>query len=245
MTRPAAALAFALLCTSVEAREVVTRVNPRTPAGVSDVLAGAYITARLFVRAAGSVERVDISHWSTTNRTRVDPASFKDAHQAALTLFGDAVRQAARQWTFAPAGTPSTEVVGFAFDTSTTTVGRALRRVTPTFVTQWFSDWLNTPAPPVRVGGQIAAPPKVTDRAPMYPGRAGELTGPRSVVLDIQTRRNGSVAHAHILTSAPGFDQYAIDAALGWKYAPLRVDGTAAEAVMTVSVEFAEPRAAR
>src|SRR5439155_1962264 len=109
----------------------------------------------------------------------------------------------------------STDVV-FAFAAPSaggSMIQRAARIVLPAAVLDWFdARWNSTP---IRIGNVVTAPRRLFNTTPIYPGRTGESTASGDVVVELQTRRDGSVANARIVRSVPLFDRYALDAALG------------------------------
>jgi TonB family protein len=225
-----------------EPRAVVTRVNAAFPSGAPSSVAGAYVTVELTVSPGGDVVDVRRSNWSirpdSSRPSRVE-------HERALGLFSAAAIDAARRWKFAAGDRSTTTEVAFAFGaTMRDSVVRLVRLLTPRSAGDWIdARWNATTS--VRVGGDIAPPRKVVDTRPLHPGRIGDAPISGDVVVEVQTRRDGSVGSACVLRSIPALDHYALDAALGWKYQPLRVNGTAVQAVMIETVHFTPPVAQR
>ncbi|MDA1306318.1 MAG: TonB family protein [Acidobacteria bacterium] len=102
---------------------------------------------------------------------------------------------------------------------------------------------LRTPPPPieqapVRVGGEIEAPTRVTYRAPIYPqvAIAARLEG--TVLLEATIDATGVVRNVTVLRSVPMLDRAAIEAVQQWRYTPTRLNGQAVPVIMTVTVTF-------
>lgn len=223
-----------------ESPAVVTRVNAAFPSGASSSVAGAYITVQVTVSPSGDVIDAQRSNWSAT--ASGSGRSWRMEHDRALRLFSVAAIDAARRWKFAAADHPTQTEVAFAFGaTMHDSVARLVRLLTPRSFADWFDARWNTPTVPVHVGGAIEPPRKLADARPLHPGRTGDSSVSGDVVLEVQTRKDGSVGSACVLRSIPALDHYALDAALGWKYEPLRVSGTAVEAVMIETVHFTPP----
>jgi TonB family protein len=226
-----------------QSRAALTRVNATYPSGVPSSVVGAYITVTLTVSPSGAVTDVQRSNWST--RSNSEPSSrsmLASEHDRALRKFSSAAIEAARRWTFAPADVTSTTEVAFAFGaTMRGSVTRLVRLLTPAGFADWIDSWWNPLVSPVHVDGHHMAPRKVVDVRPLYPGQTGESSVSGDVVLEVQTRKDGSVGSARVLRSIPKLDHYALDAALGWKYEAVRVDGAPVEAVITETVHFTPP----
>jgi TonB family protein len=91
---------------------------------------------------------------------------------------------------------------------------------------------------PVRVGGSIKEPIKITHVPPVYPeiAQAARIQG--VVILEILIGEDGAVQEAKILRPAPMLDQAALEAVLRWKYTPTLLNGQPVPVVMTVTVTF-------
>lgn len=226
-----------------QSHAVLTRVNATYPSGVPSFVVGAYITVRVTVSPSGDVTDVQRSNWSAGFSGEPSSRSmFGREYDRALGLFSSAAIEAARKWKFAPAAVASTTEVAFAFGaTMRGSVTRLVRLLTPPGFADWIDSWWNPPVSAVRVDGHRVAPRKIVDVRPLSPGRTGESSVSGDVVLEVQTRKDGSVGSACVLRSIPTLDHYALDAALGWKYEPVRVDGAPVEAVMTETVHFTPP----
>jgi TonB family protein len=85
-------------------------------------------------------------------------------------------------------------------------------------------------------------PVPVATTRPSYPPRA-LMSG--VVLVEVRVAPSGDVAEAKVISSAPSFDQPALDAALQWKFRPGRVRGAAVEAFAYIAFGFAQPITSR
>jgi len=94
------------------------------------------------------------------------------------------------------------------------------------------------PAAPVRVGGEIRPPQKVTDVAPSYPpiARAAHVEG--IVILEAVIGEDGAVRDVRVLRSIPLLNDAAIEAVRQWRFTPTLLNGQPVPIVMTVTVAF-------
>jgi protein TonB len=94
------------------------------------------------------------------------------------------------------------------------------------------------PPQPVRVGGEIRPPQRVTDVAPVYPtiARAAHVEG--IVILEAVIGEDGAVRDVRVLRSLPLLDAAAIDAVRQWRFTPTLLNGQPVPVVMTVTVAF-------
>ena len=91
---------------------------------------------------------------------------------------------------------------------------------------------------PVRVGGNIPTPTKITDARPHYPEEAIKARVSGMVVLEAIIAPDGSVHSAKVLRSIPLLDEPAIEAVKQWRYEPTYLNGVAVPVIMTVTVNF-------
>jgi TonB family protein len=108
---------------------------------------------------------------------------------------------------------------------------RASLGITPTFAAQ---------APPVRVGGQIAAPRRTKAVQPACPGIPIGAGG--VVLIEATLGPDGLIKDAKILRSIDGrpeFGQSAIAAVRQWEYTPTRLNNVPIAVIVTVSVVYA------
>lgn len=91
---------------------------------------------------------------------------------------------------------------------------------------------------PVRVGGDIDAPARISYTAPVYPqvAIAARLEG--TVILEATIDAQGVVQNVTVLRSMPMLDRAAIEAVQQWRYTPTRLNGQAVPVIMTVTVTF-------
>jgi len=94
------------------------------------------------------------------------------------------------------------------------------------------------PAAPVRVGGNIRPPQKVTDVAPVYPQLARLAHVEGVVILEAVIGEDGAVRDVRILRSIPLLDDAAKEAVRQWRFTPTLLNGEAVPVVMTVTVAF-------
>lgn len=97
------------------------------------------------------------------------------------------------------------------------------------------------PPPPqraVRPGGEIRAPAKVFDVAPVYPALARQARVQGVVIIEATIGIDGHVEQARVLRSIPLLDDAALTAVRQWRYTPTLLNGTPVPLVMTVTVNF-------
>jgi protein TonB len=94
------------------------------------------------------------------------------------------------------------------------------------------------PPEPVRVGGNIQAPTKVTNVDPRYPPVAQAARVQGVVILEAVIGPDGRVTDVKVLRSVPLLDEAAIDAVRQWAYTPTLLNGVAVPVIMTVTVNF-------
>ena len=97
-----------------------------------------------------------------------------------------------------------------------------------------------TPAAPVRVGGSVRVPRKVTHVAPVYPVAMQSAGMAGTVPLEAVIGRDGSVSSVRVLSAQvhPDLAGAAMDAVRQWRYSPTLLNGVPVEVTMTVSVSF-------
>jgi TonB family protein len=91
---------------------------------------------------------------------------------------------------------------------------------------------------PLRVGGNIRPPTKITDVKPVYPPIAQSARIQGVVVVEALVDDQGNVVNARVVRSIPLLDAAALEAVSKWKYAPADVDGRLVAVVMTVTTNF-------
>lgn len=108
-------------------------------------------------------------------------------------------------------------------------------------------DTLAPPPPPppaeqptrtVRPGGEVRAPQKIHDVAPVYPAIAQAARVQGVVIIQATIGVDGQVVDATVLRSVPLLDQAALEAVRQWRYTATRLNGQPVAVVMTVTVNF-------
>lgn len=112
------------------------------------------------------------------------------------------------------------------------------RMTTPPGSRAQFTGDYPPPTAPVRVGGTIATPRKITDARPVLSAWAARTDVRGVVIVDIVIGADGAVSDAKILRSIPLFDQAALDAVRQWRYEPTQLNGRPVPVIMTVTVAF-------
>lgn len=102
---------------------------------------------------------------------------------------------------------------------------------------------LSTPPPPrrqdpVRVGGDVKPPERLSYRPPVYPHIAVAARVEGTVILEATIDANGVVQNVTVLRSVPMLDRAAVEAVQQWRYTPTRLNGQAVPVIMTVTVTF-------
>jgi TonB family protein len=90
----------------------------------------------------------------------------------------------------------------------------------------------------VRVGGDIKAPAKIKNVAPVYPEAAKKAGRQGVVIIEAKIDRAGIVADAQILRSVPMLDVAALEAVSQWKFTPTLLNGVPVPVIMTVTTNF-------
>jgi TonB family protein len=93
---------------------------------------------------------------------------------------------------------------------------------------------------PVRVGGNIRAPRKLKNVAPVYPERMRDAGLEAVVQVEAIIGRDGSVGSARVVSASihPDFALGAIDAVRQWRFEPTLLNGKPVDVVMTVTIAF-------
>ena len=94
------------------------------------------------------------------------------------------------------------------------------------------------PTGPVRVGGNIKAPTKLSNVAPAYPPMAKQARVEGTVILEATISPQGRVTDVKVLRGIPLLDNAALDAVKQWHYSPTLLNGTPVPVIMTVTVNF-------
>ena len=95
------------------------------------------------------------------------------------------------------------------------------------------------PAPgPVRPGGDIKPPTRITYFAPTYPSLAKSARIEGTVYLEATIDAEGVVRDVRVLRSIPLLDDAAKAAVSQWRYTPTKLNGVAVPVILTVTVTF-------
>ncbi len=95
------------------------------------------------------------------------------------------------------------------------------------------------PTGPVRVGGDVAAPKKISAPQPQYTeiARKARITG--VVIVEAIIDKQGNVTNVKILKGLPmGLDQAAADAIKKWKFEPATLNGKPVAVIYNLTVNF-------
>jgi protein TonB len=91
---------------------------------------------------------------------------------------------------------------------------------------------------PVRVGGAVKPPVRVTAVAPTYPPVAKQARTQGVVILETTIGADGKVKATKVVKSVPMLDDAAQDAVKKWEYQPTLVDGKPTPVIMVIPVNF-------
>lgn len=91
----------------------------------------------------------------------------------------------------------------------------------------------------VRIGDGVTSPAKLVDVRPVYPPAAKESKVQGVVTLEVLIGHDGKVERALVRRSVPELDQAALDAVRQWVFAPTRINGEPAKAIVTATIKFA------
>ena len=94
------------------------------------------------------------------------------------------------------------------------------------------------PTDPIRVGGDIVPPTRISYAPPVYPPIAVQAKVDGTVELEAVIDAAGAVTDVRVLRSIPLLDRAAIEAVRRWRYTPARLNGVPVAVVMTVKVTF-------
>jgi len=93
-------------------------------------------------------------------------------------------------------------------------------------------------ARPLKIGGKIRAPQRLSAAPPIYPPIAQSARVAGLVILEALIDVNGRVADVRVLKSIPLLDAAAVDAVRTWRYTPTLLNGVPVSVLMTVTVNF-------
>ncbi|NQW03965.1 MAG: M56 family metallopeptidase [Acidobacteria bacterium] len=152
---------------------------------------------------------------------------------------------AVSQWKFSPIllngqAVPAimTVTVNFRLDADGNPVPQPLPPDPPTQVDQQDPLIWSPGDQPLRIGGEIKAPQKIKDVAPVYPQDAKEARVSGIVILEIQLDADGRVTDAKVIRPVAMLSDAAVDAVLQWEFTPTLHNGQPVPVIMTVTVNF-------
>jgi protein TonB len=92
---------------------------------------------------------------------------------------------------------------------------------------------------PLRVGGDVARPEKISGPPPVYTELARKARLQGMVIVEAIINTQGNVVDARILKGMPmGLDQAALDAVERWKFKPATLEGKPVKVYYTLAVNF-------
>jgi protein TonB len=94
------------------------------------------------------------------------------------------------------------------------------------------------PEGPVRLGGQIKAPRRLVNVAPVYPSIAQQSRVEGEVVIEAVIGEDGRVRDARVTSGRPLLNDAALTAVRQWVFTPTTLNGEAVAVIMTVTVVF-------
>jgi protein TonB len=93
-------------------------------------------------------------------------------------------------------------------------------------------------AVPVRVGGTVREPRRLTAVPPVYPELALKARLQGTVIIEATVNERGRVVNATLLQGLPMLTEAALEAVKKWTYTPTLVNGIPTPIIMTVTVHF-------
>jgi protein TonB len=94
------------------------------------------------------------------------------------------------------------------------------------------------PAAPIRPGGNVKPPDRISYVKPDYPPIAVSARVSGSVIIEAIIGTDGVVRDARVLRSIPLLDDAALRAVRQWRYTPTTLNGVPVAVIMTVTVTF-------
>jgi len=94
------------------------------------------------------------------------------------------------------------------------------------------------PVAPLRVGGVIREPRRVSAVPPVYPDLAVKARMQGTVVVEATINERGRVVTVNLVQGAPLLTDAALEAVKKWVYTPTLVNGIPTPVIMTVTVHF-------
>jgi protein TonB len=98
----------------------------------------------------------------------------------------------------------------------------------------------DAPAPvvPVRVGGDVREPKRISAVQPVYPELAVRARLQGTVVVEATLNERGRVVNVSLVQGSPMLTESALEAVSKWVYSPTLVNGVPTPVIMTVKVHF-------
>ena len=87
--------------------------------------------------------------------------------------------------------------------------------------------------------GEVAAPTKVQDVAPVYPPIALSARVQGVVFIEARVEPDGRVSHARVVQSIPLVDEAALDSVMQWVFSPTLLNGKPIPVLVTLELKFA------
>ena len=234
-------------------------VMPPYPRGASG---SAVVIVRLTINTLGQVGEVRPRAEFSGNLNVEDGRILADrivsgALAASSDPFVKAGIDAVRQWVYAPPADGALSFdVGFFFEPGTETrlisyggplASQSETAQTPAGVVPppppppppppWTREGVSI-GNPVRVGGDVKPPVKVSDVKAVYPPLALAAHVQGTVTLEAVVGTDGRVNEVRVLNSAPMFDQAAMDAVKEWRFTPGTMNGVPVPVIVTMMVSF-------
>ncbi len=95
------------------------------------------------------------------------------------------------------------------------------------------------PSGPIRVGGDVKAPVKITHPSPQYTEIARKARIQGVVIVEAIIDKQGNVTNVKILKGLPmGLDQATVDAVKKWKFKPATLNGKPVAVIYNLTVNF-------
>ena len=94
------------------------------------------------------------------------------------------------------------------------------------------------PTGPVKVGGQIRAPRRLVNVAPVYPSIAQQARVEGEVEIEAVIGEDGRVREARVTRGKPLLNDAALTAVRQWTFTPTTLNGEPVAVIMTVTVVF-------
>jgi periplasmic protein TonB len=91
---------------------------------------------------------------------------------------------------------------------------------------------------PVRAGGKVQFPKRVSYVEPVYPQIATTARVEGTVILEAIIDESGAVTNLRVIRSIPLLDEAAKQAVARWRYSPTTLNGVKVPVIMTVTVTF-------